>query len=1009
MIPLWFWGAKKNGPRDTIHSRLKAGTRNEKTAGSSALLAISCFLGLPLILASTARAHGPIQPAPGQVLAPASTPGAAQVFAGAPIHHIEPAQDAWSIQRRLESLPDAEFEPTARTWVQEMGEPARSALLLCAGSTASPGLTISGRDRRVQLSERALAIVAEGLQSDSEGPAWRSLLTASLAFGETLPEASQNTPLAGQGALAAINVVAGLQLVEFSDLVAAHMLPKESEATQDENLGRGARWVHAEAQLCLFQIYGVWFSHRDDFQAFPKPPAGQVAVFREAFAVGAARESKLALELLEVNAESGQALLLHPDPALRTKAVERLIRAVGEQTLSPSSVRESLAESVLRESSPHVSDAMLQGLLDLALAAGAESQAVHDLRITLQSCARGAPISLVPSLLSAFDRLPRPVGEAGREVAVQDGASACQLLESLWNPVLRLDRDTTILTLRAWSRVQTKLNGFALSADPQRRAGALVLRLMADPSEPERVRLVAAEALAGWPLDLAAMQRILRTLSSLETSANLRRAAYPLALAGVERLDWNDLDGSGLIDCVLRDMGHADVDLRAEAVRVASNSLLLDRISAVEAGQGRVLETLLGLLEAESSPEVRTGLMDLIIPIAEATPRPDLLVEHLKKPEAQDWVASGGTELAHLARIYQTLAGPGQGALIVEAALGWLALEMEPARIPTVRNQALEMALTVEASDAQALSPEQHRALYEYSLQHLLESERSDEVLWSQAHGNRLLTVHIAALQLAPKKEEDTNRTPKTAYLEAKLLASAVVEEDDVIRQVFNLALGDASKNWSQQHTVMRDMARYYDSVGNTKNSKSQWNRLSQVLAGLTTCPRVQVDSVRFDFDDLGKLTAAADRIGQYGLACEVWRNRVARPAWKAGDAAFCLGELYAWAQVAEKSMEPGLAEEWVQFVESRVQVDADGEGWLKLPEADLAPLGERAALLRGLAVEWKRAREVAAREAAAKAAAETEASQGDKPGTEDPKPDPKTPEPQPEEESGDASEEPGF
>ncbi|MDF1838500.1 MAG: hypothetical protein P1V35_11580, partial [Planctomycetota bacterium] len=662
-----------------------------------------------------------------QVLASPAAARAHRVFAGAARHRSLPAQDAWSIQRRLESLGDGEFERTAGVWVEEMGDPARRALLLCAGSTPSPGLTLSGRDRRIQLSARALGIVSKGLASETEGGAWKSLLSGALSFGGHSPEGT-NTPLDGQGALAAINVVAGLQLEEFSDLVASHLLlaGADPEDRQMEHPDRGARWVHAEAQLCLFQLYGVWFGTREDFLEFPKPPAGQADPFRVAFAEGARRESKLALELLEALPESGQALLRHPDPALRAKAVERLIRAVGEQTLSPSNVRQSLAVSVLRESNPDVSDAMLQGLLDLALAAGPNSQAVQDLRGTLQSCANGAPIALVPSLLSAFDRLPRPEGEEGREVAVSDGASACQLLESLWDPVLRLDRDTTILTLRAWSRVQTKLNGFAISSEPQRRAGALVLRLMSDPSEPERVRLVAAEALAGWPQDLSAMQQTLRMLSSLETSANLRRAAYPLALAGVERLNWSDLDGAGLIGNLLRDMGHSDVDLRAQAVAIASSTLLLDRISAMEAGQGRVLSVLLGLLESETSQDVRGGLMDLIIPIAEATPRPDLLVEHLKKPVAAVWVISEEVELPHLARTYQTLAGPEGGRLIVEAALAWVQASAESARFVEAREQALQMALTIDPAAARGLTRSQHRALHDHSLAHLLDVPRSE-------------------------------------------------------------------------------------------------------------------------------------------------------------------------------------------------------------------------------------------------------------------------------------------
>jgi hypothetical protein len=873
-----------------------------------------------------------------------------------------PAQDPWSIQRRLESLGDGEFERTANAWVQAMGDPARRALLLCAGSTTSPGLTISGRERREQLIELTLNLVTQGLGSEAEGQAWRNLLREALVLGEQAG-GNPGSPLDGQGALAAINVVARLGLTEFSDLVAAHMLSESSisevGAVQGKAPARTSFQLHDEAQLCLFGLYGVWFAHREEFQAFPRPPAGQAVLFRDAFAEGAARESQLALQLLEVRAVSGQALLQHPDPELRAKAVVRLVRAVGEQALSPSSVRKSLADSVLRESNPAVSDAMLQGLLDLALAEGDESQAVQDLRSTLQSCAQEAPLALVPSLLSAFDRLSRPDGEAGRDLAVEDGASASQLLESLWKPELRLDRDSTILALRAWSRLQTKLNGFALSSSPQRRAGNLVLQLLANPSEPERVRLVAAEALVGWKLELPDMQLILETLASSDSSASLRQVAYPLVLAGVERLNWRDLDGVGLIGSLLRDMGHGEVDLRGQAIEIASSALLLDRISALEAEQGRVLHTLLTLLEGETSRAVRTGLMDLIIQIAGTTARPDLLEQHLKRPVAKNWIVEKQVELAHLARTYQVLAGVGQGTLVADAALFWVRETVGLGHGLRVREQALDMVLAIDVADAQGLPLAVHRAIYEIALAHLLEGDRAAGLLWSQAHGDRLLSVHIDALNSAPGEAGKSLPRKNSAYLKAKLLAAAVVEDDAAVHQFFEAALEQSEGNPRQRLFVLRDRARFSDSVGESSEGKAEWVRLAKWLSQQAAEGPDAIQPTGLDFEDLGHMTSASERAKLFNLACRLWQRRTDHPSWKVQTSGLCSRELALWAESAEQTRDPERVKRWLAFVET--QISMEGAAGLKLPEADQAALGERASRLRSLVAEWEGAQEAAA------------------------------------------------
>ena len=942
-------------------------------AGSSSVRAFPCFLAILLFAPGSIQARGHL--ASGTALDPQSQPSAwlspiaavhnralagnrQKLFSGAPVIVPLPAQDAWSIQRRLESLGDEEFVRTARLWVVEMGDPARRALLLCAGATPSPGLTISGRERRERLSALALGIVDEGLKGSGAGSAWRRILREALTF-EKLSGVESGSPLEDQGVLAAINTVAGLGLTGFAGSVATYMLPASEQTSTAAEAGgelpapaRCAFLLHNEAQLCLFRLYGVWFDSREGFLAFPRPPAGQAALFRKAFAEGAERESDLALQLLEARAESGQELLHHPDPRLRGKAVERLIRAVGEQALSPSSVRKTLAESVLRESNPEVSDAMLQGLLDLALAAGPDSQAVYDLRITLRECAQHAPIALVPSLLAAFDRLPRSEGEAGREVAVQDGASTSQLLESLWQPALRLDRDTTILTLRSWSRMQTKLNGVAVDSQPQRRAGALVLRLMSDSSEPERVRLVAAEALVGWPLDLASMQEILGTLASEDSSAHLRRAAYPLVVAGLERLPWQSLDGEGLLASLLRDMGHGNVDLRGQAVEIAGSDQILDRFSALESEQGHVLSVCLTLVEAESSAQVRAGLMDLIVQVANATPRPDLLAEHLKRPIAKRWVVAGDVDLRHLAHTYQALAGPGHGNLLVATALAWVEHTRALPQEFEVREQALAMALALEESEAVALALGVHRALHDLALEHLLFSSREAALLWSQANGDRLLSVHIEALAGA-QGEGEQKLWNQTAYLEAKLLAAAVVEDDGAVQGVFNTALAQSKNNSRQRLLVLRDRARFFDSFGKQKTARAEWVRLAQWLSGEAIHSLRPTSKPGLDFEDLGRLIEACNRAKRLQLECRLWALRTADPAWKSETPKVCSQELVLWAHAAEKLHDPQALQQWLLFVETQVQVAGSTEGWLKLPEADQAPLGERSTRLRSLRVEW--------------------------------------------------------
>jgi hypothetical protein len=855
----------------------------------------------------------------------------------------------------LESLGDGEFVRTANAWVQAMGDPARRALLLCAGSTASPGLTISGRERRDQLIELTLNLVTQGLGSEAEGQAWRNLLREALAFGDQTG-GNPGSLLDGQGALAAIKVVSRLRLIEFSDSVAAYMLPEsavsEVGAVQGKAPAGTSVQLHDEAQLCLFGLYGVWFDHREEFQAFPRPPAGQVALFRDVFAEGAARESELALQLLEARADSGQALLHHPDPKLRAKAVVRLVRAVGEQALSPSSVRQSLADSVLRESNPAVSDAMLQGLLDLALAEGDESQAVQDLRTTLQSCAQEAPIALVPSLLSAFDRLSRPDGEAGRDLAVLDGASASQLLESLWKPELRLDRDTTILALRAWSRLQTELNRLALSSEAQRRAGNLVLQLIANPSEPERVRLVAAEALVGWHLELPDMQLILETLASTDSSASLRQAAYPLVLAGVERLNWQDLNGAGLIGSLLRDMGHGEVDLRGQAIEIASSALLLERISTLEAEQGRVLQTLLTLLEGETSHAIRTGLMDLIIQIAGTTARPDLLAQHLKRPVAKIWVVEKQIELAHLARTYQVLAGAGQGILVADAAMFWVRETTGFSHGLLVREQALDMVLAIDVADAQGLPLPIHHAIYEMALAHLLEGGRAAGLLWSQAHGNRLLSVHIEALDSAQGEAGESLPRKHSAYLKAKLLAAAVVEDDVAVHRFFEAALEQSEGNPRQRLFVLRDRARFSDLVDKSSEGQAEWVRLAKWLSQQAAEGPDAIQPTGLDFEDLGRMTSASERAKLFNLACRLWQRRAVHLSWKVQSSEVCTRELELWAESAEQTRDPERVSRWLSFVET--QIPMEGEAGLNLPAADQAALGERATRLRSLVAEWE-------------------------------------------------------
>ncbi len=883
-----------------------------------------------------------------------------QVFSGLRALSPLPAQDAWSIQRRLESLGDEEFLRTGREWVQDMGEPARQALLLCAGSTPSPGLSISGRERRERLTVLALQIVREGLDSEQDSKAWRSMLLGAFAFREQSQDQS-DSPLGGQGALAAVHVVGALNLVQYSDPVAAYMLESEaSDGEADESLAtpnpsqRFAFLLHDESQACLFRLYGVWFASRQEFMSFPRPPAGQAELFRKAFASSAHREALLALQLLEAVPESGLDLLQRPDPILRGEAVERLIRAVGEQSMTASRVRQVLATSVLRESNPDVSNAMLNGLLDLSLAAKPDSQAVKDLRTTLQECSQGAPIYMVPSLLSALERLPRPEGEAGRHATGLDGNAANALLESLWNPVLRLDRDTTILALRAWSRVQTKLSGFEVSTAYRQRAGAHVLRLMGDSSEPERVRLVAAEALVGWPLDKEAMGQVLQTLASPESTAHLRRAAYPLIMAGLERLPWQDLDGAGLIDSLRRDMGHGDVDLRDHAVRIASHELLLNRLSALEAAQGCVLPACLDLLENESSKQVRSGLMDLMIALAGDTGRAELLAVHLQRPIASEWVVTDAVDLAHLAKTYQALAGKGQAALIAKAGLAWVRDSQEGARANEVRKAALDMILALNEEDARSLSLGSHRALHDMALEHLLRSSRVSALEWSVNHGQRILSVHLEALASAPPGEGEVERWKQTAYLTAKLLAAAVSEDDAAVRNAFDAALAQSPNDPQQRLLVLRDRARFMGALGKLDNAKAEWVRLARWMSTQPVQIHPTDGQLGLDFEDLGHMTSAAISEDLFRLSCRVWQMRCADAEWKSLGPGACLRELESWAEAVEATKVPAILDPWLEFVESQVLLAGKEAGWLKLPESKLASFGERVARLRGLRIEWE-------------------------------------------------------
>ncbi|MCP5020386.1 MAG: hypothetical protein GY930_01305 [bacterium] len=876
-----------------------------------------------------------------------------------------PAQDAWSIQRRLESLGDEDFLRTGHEWVHDRGEPARQALLLCAGSTPSPGLSISGKERRARQTALALQIVSEGLSHKGKSKAWRSILREALAYGE-LPGGNPDSPLGGQGALAAINVVAALQLTSYSDSVAGHMAdPVEeggAQAVQVANANapqRDAFLLHDEAQACLFRLYGVWFASRHEFMAFPRPPAGQAGLFREVFSEGAKREADLALELLEVQAASGLNLLKHPDPVLRGKAVARLIRAVGEQSLTASSVREVLATSVLRESNPEVCNAMLNGLLDLSLAADPDSQAVQDLRITLQGCSQAAPIAMVPSLLSAFDRLPRPAGEAGRNVAEQDGHTVGGLLESLWNPVLRLDRDTTILALRAWSRVQSKLHGFAVSLETQKRAGTHVLHLMGDSSEPERVRLVAAEALLAWPLDKDAMGKVLQTLATPESSAHLRGAAYPLVKAGLQHLPWEDLDGPGLMNSLLRDMGHGNVDLRGQVVRLASSELLANRLVALEAQHGQVLSLCLNLFETEASSQVRTGLMDLIIALAGDRGNPDLLADHLQRPVWKAWIASGEVDLAHLSKTYLALAGDGAADLVAHAGLLWENEANKSGRAFEVTRAALEMLLALDEDAARALAPKWHGAIHDMALIHLLNSGRNEALQWSKKYGQRLLSVHLTVLAETSLEQGEEANWKKTSYLEAKLLVAAVVEDDTAIQKAFDSALDQCDAEPARMLLVMRDRARFLDSFGKADRAKARWDQLVQWLSEQSIQIPTAEKQPGLDFEDLGHMTSAASRVEYFSLLCKLWQARSAHSEWKSLGPESCMRELNSWAQAVEETKLPELLDPWLQFVKTNILSVGSDAGWLKLPNAEQAAFGELVARLRGARSAWAAALEV--------------------------------------------------
>ncbi|MCB9909537.1 MAG: hypothetical protein H6829_04635 [Planctomycetes bacterium] len=843
----------------------------------------------------------------------------------------------------MEALGEESLESSAAEWTAQLGDPAREALVLLAGGQEGPGLTVGVLERRERLRALALHAVETGLQSAPE--AWQR------CFDRGLNPNSEAGGRSLEFGLAAMRVAAKLGRIDWADAIAANLASEASLAPTSEALPWRHRFLHREAQSALFQLIGLRFVNREEYEGFPRLPGETQARYRDAFLKAAEREFQLRKQLLDKDGSTAPALLRSSDVRLRELAVQRLIEAVANQSLAVGQVRQELMARLDLEGDARVFHRLLQGLTDLAAAAGEDSEAALELRSHLERLAQTVPSPLAPTLLAALERLPRP----GELQATADWRMATGLLLSMFQPELRLDSDTTVQVLRSWSRIHAQASGLTLEGELKGHAEERVLDLMVDPGEPERVRLAAAEALATANIGAESVRRIVSVLQSSSSSNHLRMVCYPLIAEAHKRLPWEALGGEALVEALLRDLQSNDADLSHMAIGLARSSMILDRLVVLERERGTVLPPCMSALEASPSADWRRSLLGLIRDLSQASPRPDLLAAHLSNPSVGEWVQQDPSLAKDLAPIYLALAGPGQSGLIYDAAQSWLRAAPQSTAVGT---QSLALVLALPVADALALSGDKHVTLCEQAQAQLVRLPRSESALWASRLAQRWLEVHLPEARKQPG-------APHFDHLEALLLAQQVTETHSLALEAFGRALKAHPNVSRERFLIVRDRARFLEPPSEVESdpagskgptARGDWMELVQMLTQLPP-EQVRAYQAELDFTDLARAAQVAGSMGHIPQAASLWQARVASVLWRGLSPEGCLRDLEAWAELTLRDPNAQSAQAWLEFV-GRTLLPPAGEAvpetsrgpdsaWLRVDGAGSAKLEARSLELR--------------------------------------------------------------
>ncbi|MEZ6018538.1 MAG: hypothetical protein R3F17_00085 [Planctomycetota bacterium] len=832
-------------------------------------------------------------------------------------------ESAWSILRQLESVPEAGFPARCAEELEtDHGRTAR-ALVLMAGAASNPGWTVGVKERRESLRNLARAQVRLGLEND--GARWRELLGSGLGGQES----------GGlEFTLACIRLVAELDLWDFAPQVAQYLYLDRTTQPELGNPNPVERLLHREAQQTLFQLCGVRFATREEFQALPELKSGQRAFYRESLLRAWDRERTLRLELLRKDAQSGLALLRAQDPGLRVAAIERLVGAIGEQTLPLAQVRGELLARLARETNPEVFPRLLQAVSELALAAGPDSDSVGELREALLRLVPDLPTPLAPSLISAFERLPR----GGADRGLSDWRAASDLLLALFEPQLWLDGDTTAGVLRSWSQINADLEGVLPDEGRKERCEQRMLDLLVDPGEPERVRLAAAETLGGARLGVAGVKRIIDELGRRDASNHLRLVCYPLVTGALERLPWDQLPTGELLDALLADIGSQDVDLSHLAISVARRPLILDRLVVLERERGQVLPVCMRALGEAPSNAIRRELLPLIEELSLSAPRPDLLAMHLAWPALGDWIREEPTAVKALVPVYLAMAGPGQGELLYTAAQTWLRAAPDDAQ---VASQALELMVGLDASEAADLAAARHIDLCRQADALLVRLPRSESAAWAERLAERLLEVHLRLARADGLVGEQFD------HLEALLLASRASEDTAETLAAFDRALQAHAEGTRRRLWVLRDKARFLDATGAQAPAAQTWMLVVRWLQGAPAETRGEVLG-DLDFGDLLRTARVAGEMGDAPLATALWHARTSASLWRGLPKETLWRDLRDWSEVVINSGDAELARRWLDFAGANVIGAGPGGGpegsWLEWDEDQGARFATRLA-----------------------------------------------------------------